>query len=330
MTTRAPFGNVKRGSCPAGQRARVERSQVGALTGRVAIVTGAGRGLGRAHALRLAAEGAGVVVNDRGTTIEGSDGGAAEGGTPPAEAVAEEIRRLGGEAVASVDDVTGFAAGERLVELALERFGRLDVLVNNAGNLRDRALVHMSEEDWDAVIAVHLKGHFVPTRFASAYWRSEVKAGRTVEAAVINTTSTSGLFGNPGQSHYGTAKAGVAAFTLICARELAPYGVRVNAVSPVARTRMTDTLPSLAKLFAPPEDPGAFDVWDPANVSPLVAYLASRSCEVTGQVFFAQGGRIQLFEPWRLGEAVEKPGRWTLEELEEAIPRLVAEGPAPG
>lgn len=297
---------------------------MGVLDGRVAIVSGGGRGLGRAHALLLAAEGARVVVNDLGTTVEGEP----ESTSPersPAHAVAEEIRRLGGEAVASTEDVTQFAAGERLVSTALDHFGRLDVLVNSAGNLRDRALVRMTEEDWDAVIGVHLKGHFVPTRFAAAYWRSEAKAGRPVQAAIVNTTSTSGLAGNPGQAHYGTAKAGVAAFTLIAAQELARYGVRVNAVSPVARTRMTETLPSLAQLLAPPSDPATFDVWDPANVSPLVGYLASPVCPVTGRVFFIQGGRINVFEPWTLGPGIEKPGRWTVDELAEAVPGLVGE-----
>jgi NAD(P)-dependent dehydrogenase (short-subunit alcohol dehydrogenase family) len=295
---------------------------MGALEGRVAIVTGAGRGLGRAHALQLAAEGAKVVVNDPGWGVDGTD---ATEGSGAAEEVAEEICRRGGEAVACAEDVTCFEAGERLVETALQCFGSLDVLVNSAGILRDRSVTTMSEDDWDSVVAVHLKGHFVPVRFAAAYWRAEAKAGRLVEAAIVNTTSTSGLMGNPGQSNYGAAKAGVAAFTLICAQELAPYGVRVNAISPVARTRMTETLPSLAQLFAPPEDPAAFDVWDPANVSPLVAYLASASCSLTGRVFFIQGGRVQLFEPWRLGEAIEKSGRWTIAELAEALPRLVGD-----
>ena len=295
---------------------------MGVLEGRVAIVTGAGRGLGRAHALLLAAEGARVVVNDRGVGVDGGDGGPS-----PADEVVAEIRRLGGRAVASTDDVSDFEAGRRLVGTALEAFGALHVLVNNAGILRDRALVRMSEEDFDSVVSVHLKGHFVPTRFAAEHWRAEAKAGRRVEAAVVNTTSTSGLIGNPGHAHYGAAKAGVAAFTLICAQELARYGVRVNAVSPVARTRMTDTLPSLAKLLEAPADPEVFDVWDPANVSPLVAYLASAGCPVTGRVFSAQGGRIQVFEPWALGAKVEKAGRWTVEELAEAIPPLVGGPP---
>jgi len=291
---------------------------VGALDGRVAIITGAGRGLGRAHALCCAAEGARVVVNDTGTAVDGTGADRSAAGL-----VVEEIRALGGEAVESTEDVSDFAGARRLVDTAIESFGDLHVLVNNAGILRDRALVHMTEDDWDDIMRVHLKGHFAPTRFAAEYWRGRTKAGETVTAAIVNTTSTSGLHGNPGQSNYGAAKAGIAALTVIAARELARYGVRVNAVSPAARTRMTDTLPSLAQLFAAPENPEAFDVWDPANASPLVAYLACSSCPVTGRVFFTQGGKVQLFEPWTLGEAIEKAGRWTVEELADAVPALV-------
>jgi len=298
---------------------------VAALEGRVAIVTGAGRGLGRSHALALAAEGASVVVNDHGGAVDGGrdDAPAAD----EVDEVVEEIRRRGGQAWASREDVTEFEAGRRLVATALEQFGGLHILVNNAGILRDRALVNMTEQDWDSVITVHLTGHFGPTRFAAEHWRAEAKAGRPVEAVVVNTTSTSGLSGNPGQANYGTAKAGVAAFTVIAALELARYGVRVNAIAPVARTRMTETLPSLAQLFERPSDPAVFDEWDPANVSPLVVYLATGSCPITGRVFLVQGGHIQLFEPWTLGEGIDKAGRWSVEELAEAIPRLVGGGP---
>ncbi|MDA8290149.1 MAG: SDR family oxidoreductase [Actinomycetota bacterium] len=292
---------------------------MGELDGRVAIITGAGRGLGRAHALLFAAEGASVVVNDRGTAVDGSEG---DDGT--AESVAEEIRAAGGRAVASTLDVASWDEGEALVEQALEAFGDLHVVVNNAGILRDRALVNMTEDDWDTVLDVDLKGHVVPTRFAASYWRTRSKAGEKVQAAVVNTVSTSGLVGNPGQSHYGAAKAGIAAFTVICAQELAHYGVRVNAISPAARTRMTETSPGLAKLVEAPAEPNVFDMWDPANVSPLVAYLASARCEVTGRVFFAQGGQVQLFEPWTLGDTIDKSGRWTVAELAEAIPGLLA------
>ena len=293
---------------------------MGALTGRVAIVTGAGRGLGRAHALLLASEGASVVVNDAGVEIDGTPGAVAS----PADAVVAEIRAAGGQAVADREDVADWEGGKRLVAHALEVFGDLHVLVNNAGILRDRALVNMTEQDWDAVMQVHLKGHFVPTRFAAAHWRAKAREDGVVRAAVINTTSTSGLQGNPGQAHYGTAKAGIAAFTLILAQELGRYGVRVNAISPAARTRMTGTLPSLAQLLEPPKDAAAFDAWDPANVSPLVAYLATADCPITGEVFQVQGGWVQRFVPWTLGESIDKPGRWNIEELRSVLPALVA------
>ena len=289
------------------------------LEGKVAIVTGAGRGLGRAHALLLAAEGARVVVNDPGAGVDGRGG---DGGDL-ARGVVEEIESLGGAAVASDLDVAGWDGAARLVAVATEAFGGLDVLVNNAGILRDRALVNLDEDDFDAVVRVNLKGHVAPTRQAAAYWRERAKASGPVRAAVVNTVSTSGLVGNPGQSHYGAAKAAVAAFTIIAAQELARYGVRVNAISPAARSRMTDTVPGLAQMFAPPEDPGVFDPWDPANMSPFVAYLVSDRCEATGKVFSVQGGRIQLFEPWALGGTAEKNGRWTIEELAGAVPPLL-------
>lgn len=303
------------GTCSSWQTLEVA---MGALEGRVAIVTGAGRGLGRSHALALAAEGARVVVNDRGARLDGSGGDQA-----PARGVVEEILAAGGEAIASTEDVSDFEGGRRLVEATLESFGALHVLVNNAGVLRDRALFNLGDEDWDIVLRVNLKGHFVPTRFAAAYWRAEAKAGRVLDASIVNTSSTSGLVGNPGQAHYGTAKAGIAAFTIIAARELARYGVRVNAIAPAARTRMTETSPGLARFFEAPDEPGAFDVWDPANASPLVAYLASRRCTVTGRVFHVLGGKVQLFEPWTLGASIEKNGRWTLPELAERIEELV-------
>jgi NAD(P)-dependent dehydrogenase (short-subunit alcohol dehydrogenase family) len=207
---------------------------VGSLDGRITVITGAGRGLGRAHALLFAAEGAKVVVNDLGSDPEGG------GGDPgAAEAVVEEIRAAGGEAVANHDDVATWAGGEALIRAAVDAFGGLDVLVNNAGILRDRALVHMTEDEWDSVTNVHLKGHFVPTRFAAEYWRDQAKAGTPRAASVIHTSSTSGLLGNPGQTNYGTAKAGVAAFSQICAQELSRYGVRSNCIVPAARTRLT-------------------------------------------------------------------------------------------
>ncbi|HVC25094.1 MAG TPA: SDR family oxidoreductase [Acidimicrobiales bacterium] len=291
---------------------------MGELDGKVAIITGAGRGLGRAHAHLFAAEGACVVVNDRGTTVDGTGDDAGL-----AEHVAEEIRASGGRAVASTLDVASWDSGEALIAQAVDTFGDLHIVVNNAGILRDRALVNMAEEDWDVIMHVDLKGHVVPTRFAAAYWRERSKAGEPVQAAVVNTVSTSGLVGNPGQSHYGTAKAGIAAFTIICAQELARYGVRVNAISPAARTRMTETSPGLAKFLEAPSEPNVFDMWDPANISPLVAYLASPRCDVTGRVFLAQGGKVQAFEPWTLGGTIEKSGRWTIDELAHSFSELL-------
>ena len=205
----------------------------------------------------------------------------------PAEQVVEEIRAAGGEAVANHDDIASWEGGARLIQTALDAFGDLHVLVNNAGILRDRVLVNLSEEDWDSVIHVHLKGHFVPTRHAAAYWREQAKAGKEVKAAIINTSSTSGLIGNVGQSNYGAAKAGIAAFTVIIAEELGRYGVRANAIAPAARTRMTESTPGLSDVVKAPGDAAAFDAWDPANISPLVATLAMEDCAATGQVFLS-------------------------------------------
>ncbi len=290
---------------------------MGALDGRVAIITGAGRGIGREHALLFAAEGARVVVNDLGGAIDGSGDDRS-----PAAQVVDEIVASGGEAVASTDDITSWDGGKRLVDLAVETFGDLHVLVNNAGILRDRVLVNLSEEDWDSVIKVHLKGHFVPTRHAAAYWREQTKAGREVHASVVNTSSTSGLLGNPGQSNYGAAKAGIAAFTTIAADELVRYGVRVNAIAPAARTRMTEQTPGLSDIVSAPADASVFDSWDPANVSPLVAYLATEGCPATGKVYFIQGGQIRLFQPWTMTDTLEKDDRWTVAELQAEMHRL--------
>ncbi len=290
---------------------------MGALEGRVAIITGAGRGLGREHALLFAAEGAKVVVNDLGGAVDGSgdDRGAAE-------LVADEIREFGGEALANSDDVASPEGAQNLVDAAVQGFGGLHVLINNAGILRDRMLVNMSEEDWDSVIHVHMKGHFLPTRYAAAYWRELVKAGQDVSASVVNTSSTSGLLGNPGQTNYGAAKAGIAAFTVIAAQELSRYGVRVNAIAPAARTRMTEATPGLGDIVKAPRDPGAFDVWNPANVSPLVAYLATEGCPLTGRVLFVQGGQVRVFQPWTMTTTLEKDDRWTVEELAKELPSL--------
>jgi NAD(P)-dependent dehydrogenase (short-subunit alcohol dehydrogenase family) len=291
---------------------------MGALDGRVAIITGAGRGIGREHALLFASEGAKVVVNDLGGAIDGSGDDRSA-----AQQVVDEITAMGAEAVANDDDIADWEGARRLVASAVEAFGDLHVLVNNAGILRDKMLVNMAPEDWDSVIHVHLKGHFVPTRHAAAYWRQKVKDGHEVHAAIVNTSSTSGLLGNPGQTNYGAAKAGIAAFTVIAAQELVRYGVRVNAIAPAARTRMTEQTPGLGDIVKPPSDPARFDIWDPANISPLVAYLSTESCPLTGQVFFVQGGQVRLFQNWTMTETLEKNDRWTVAELAEKLPGLV-------
>ncbi|HEX4979532.1 MAG TPA: SDR family oxidoreductase [Acidimicrobiales bacterium] len=291
---------------------------MGALDGRVAIITGAGRGIGREHALLFAQEGAKVVVNDLGGGMDGTGDD-----RTPAEQVVDEIRAMGGEAIANADNVADWEGGQRLVNAAVEAFGDLHVLVNNAGILRDRVLVNMTEEEWDAVIEVHLKGHFVPTRWAAAYWRERSKAGKENKAAVINTSSTSGLLGNPGQTNYGAAKAGIASFTVICAQELARYGVRANAIAPAARTRLTEATPGLGDIVKPPDEAGKFDIWDPANVSPLVAYLATENCPANGKVFFVQGGTVKAFQGWTMTDAIEKNDRWTVAELESEMHKLV-------
>ncbi len=291
---------------------------MGTLDGRIAIITGAGRGIGREHALLFAAEGAKVVVNDLGGALDGSSEAAS-----PAEEVVAEIQAMGGEAVANHDNVADWEGGARLVQCALEAFGDLHVLVNNAGILRDRVLVNLSEQDWDSVINVHLKGHFVPTRHAATYWREQAKAGKTVKASIINTSSTSGLLGNVGQSNYGAAKAGIAAFTVIIAEELSRYGVRANAIAPAARTRMTESTPGLSDYVVKPSDAAVFDVWDPANISPLVATLAMQDCEASGQVFFVQGGTVRRFQNWTMMETLEKNDRWSVAELAGELPTLL-------
>ncbi len=292
---------------------------MGSLDGRVAIITGAGRGIGREHALLFASEGAKVVVNDVGGALDGSGDD-----RTPAEQVVDEIKEFGGQAIANADNVADWEGGQRLVNSAIEAFGDLHVLVNNAGILRDRVLVNMTEEEWDAVIHVHLKGHFIPTRWAATYWREQSKAGKEVKAAVVNTSSTSGLLGNPGQANYGAAKAGIAAFTIITAQELSRYGVRVNAIAPAARTRMTESTPGLSDIVQPPSDAGTFDAWDPANVSPLVGYLATEQCPFTGKTFFVQGGKVQFFQPWTLTKELDKSDRWSIAELAEQVPGIVS------
>ncbi|MFI1018643.1 SDR family oxidoreductase [Streptomyces sp. NPDC020965] len=293
---------------------------MGSLTGRVAIVTGAGRGLGREHALCLAAEGAKVVVNDPG--VAGDGDGADES---PAHQVVAEIRAAGGEAVADTGRVDDFAAAGALVERAVTAFGELHVLVNNAGITRDATVARMTEQEWDSVISVHLKGHYATLHHAAAHWRKRAKAGQPVRASVINTSSGSGLRGNPGQVNYAAAKAGIAVMTVVTARELERYGVRVNSIAPVARTRMTLETPGLAaKLVA---RAGEFDTWDPANVSPLVAWLATEKCRANGQLLMIRGGRIDVYEGWTVRETHEHEGRWTQAGLDAALAGLPSSPP---
>ena len=290
---------------------------------RVVAVTGAGRGLGRAHALEFARQGALVVVNDLGVARDGT-GGTSSG---PAEEVVKEIEALGGRAVASTHDIATEDGAAALVALALEAFGRLDVLVNNAGFLRDRMLVNLSEEEWDAVVRVHLKGHFLPLKHAGRYWRAESKAGRPVDARVVNTSSGAGLLGSVGQGNYSAAKAGIVGLTLVASAELGRYGVTVNAIAPSARTRMTEEV--FAATMAPPAE-GGFDAMAPENVSPLVVWLGSaQSRHVTGRVFEAEGGRICLMDPFRHGPAIDRGARWDPADVGPAVRGLLAEAPEP-
>jgi NAD(P)-dependent dehydrogenase (short-subunit alcohol dehydrogenase family) len=291
----------------------------GLCDGRVVIVTGAGGGIGRAHALAFAGEGAKVVVNDLGGARDGT--GASAG---PAQQVVDEIKAAGGEAIANTDDISTWDGAESLVKQAIAEFGDLHVLVNNAGILRDKMLVNMTEAEWDAVIQVHLKGTFAPTRHAAAYWREQSKNGAEVDARIINTTSPSGLFGNVGQTNYGAAKGGIASFTIIAAQELGRYGVTVNAIAPTALTRMTEDLDFVKAMAA--EGPDGYNPLAPENISPLVVWLGSAAARgVTGRVFSILGGRISVEEGWVNGPHVERNGPWSPGELGELIPDLVAE-----
>ncbi|GDX27345.1 putative short-chain dehydrogenase/reductase [Actinomycetes bacterium] len=288
---------------------------MGTLDGRVAIITGAGRGLGREHALLFASQGAKVVVNDLG----GANDGSGSDMTPAQQTVAD-IKAMGGEAIVNGDNVADWAGAKRMVDSAIETFGDLDILVNNAGILRDRMLFSMAENEWDAVIEVHLKGHFAPTHHASVYWREQAKAGVTRARNLVHTSSTSGLFSNPGQANYGAAKSGIATFSQICAKELSRYNVKSNAIAPAARTRLTMATPGLEDVMAAKE--GAFDMWDPANVSPLVGYLASELCEFNGETFFVQGGQVTRVQTWVMAEEINQNDRWTIEGLATAMKAL--------
>ena len=292
----------------------------GILEGRVAIVTGAGRGLGREHALELARQGAKVVVNDLGTSLSGD--GISQG---PAQDVVDEIVAAGGEAVANGADIADFAQAKELVDQAIAAFGRLDILVNNAGFVRDRMLVNAEEDEWNAVLRVHLNGHFAPLRHASAYWRQEAKEGRTPEARVINTSSGAGLQGSVGQAAYSAAKGGIASLTLVAAQELGRYGVKVNAIAPSARTRMTEG--PFADAMAAPED--GFDRMHPGNVSPIVAWLASTDAQITGRVIEVEGGRVCVEEGWNHGPAEDLGRRWEAAEAGDRIRALIERAATP-
>ncbi len=291
----------------------------GICEGRVVVITGAGRGIGRSHALEFARQGARVVVNDLGTAPDGD--GRSNG---PADEVVEEIRALGGEAVANGDDASDWEGSRRLVQHAVETFGGIDTLVNNAGILRDRMLVNMTESDWNAVVRVHLGGTFSPTHWAAVHWRERTKSGERNDARVVNTSSATGLYGNAGQINYGAAKAGIAAFTVIAALELGRYGVTVNAIAPMAITRMNADLPfgrEVTDRFA-----GELSPLAPENISPLVVWLGSgASAAVTGRVFNVHGGYISVAEGWRAGPSVDKKGLWDPAELTDVIPGLLAE-----
>lgn len=293
----------------------------GICEGRVVVVTGGGRGIGRGHALELAHQGAQVVVNDLGAELDGSGSS-----TGPAGKVVDEIRSHDGHAIANGADVADWEGAQHLVNSAIETFGRLDVVVNNAGFLRDRMIVSTTEEEWDSVIRVHLKGHFCVTRFAAAYWREQAKAGEPVDARVINTSSGAGLMGSAGQGAYSAAKAGIAALTLVEAAELARYGATANAIAPAARTRMTEAV--FVDTMAKPES--GFDAMDPANVAPLVVWLASpESRGVTGRVFEIEGGIISVADGWQHGPKIDKGARWDPAEIGPAVRELLAQSPAP-
>lgn len=288
------------------------------LDGRVAIVTGAGRGLGREHALLLAAHGMRVVVNDRGVE---NDGRGSDCDT--AARVVAEIEAAGGTAIANCDDVASWAGAAALVDAAIDAFGDLDVLVNNAGILRDSTIANMDEEDFDEVVRIHLKGHFAPTRFAAAYWRSEHHAGRARRRNLVHTSSTSGLYANPGQANYGPAKSGIVTFSQIAAKELARYGAVSNCVVPGARTRLTMSSPGLPEIMQAPAE--GFDQWHPGNVSPIVAYLSGAACPFNGETFYVQGGTVRRLEPWSVaGDSIEVPTRWELDDLDTAMKAFLA------
>jgi NAD(P)-dependent dehydrogenase (short-subunit alcohol dehydrogenase family) len=287
------------------------------------IVTGAGRGIGRAHALEFARQGAKVVVNDIGAELDGTGGSAS-----PASDVVDLIRAAGGEAVVNGDDVADWDGAQRLVGTAVSTFGGLDVVVNNAGFVRDRMFANVAEDEWDAVVRVHLKGHFCVARWAAAYWRDRSKAGEPVDARIVNTSSGAGLMGSVGQAAYSAAKAGIAGLTMVQAAELGRYGITANAIAPSARTRMTEGV--FAEMMAAPDDPSAFDAMAPENIAPLVVWLgSSESRDVTGRVFEIEGGKVSIADGWQHGPSIDKGDRWDPAELGPVVHELLAKAPPP-
>jgi NAD(P)-dependent dehydrogenase (short-subunit alcohol dehydrogenase family) len=293
---------------------------VGICDGRVVIITGAGRGLGRAHALAFAAEGAKVVVNDVGAELDGS------GGTlSPAQEVVAEITAAGGEAIVNGDDISDWDAAGRLVQQAIDAFGGVDTVVCNAGIVRDRMIVNMSVDEWDAIMRVHLRGMFCPVRHAIDFWRAESKAGRPREARIVTTSSGAGLFGSVSQGNYSAAKAGIAAFTIVAAAELGRYGIRCNGIAPSARSRMTEE--AFAEMMKRPDS--GFDAMDPANVSPVVVWLGSAACDVTGRMFEIAGGQLSVADGWQHGAVFDKGARFEPAEVGALVADLVKAAPQP-
>lgn len=289
-----------------------------ALDGRVVVITGAAGGLGREYARLCAEEGARLVLNDLGTTRDG------QGNDPDrVQEVVEAVRAMGADAVGNAEDIATMTGAEAVLALALETYGGLDALVNSGGMLRDRMFVNMSEEEWDAIIRGHLRAHFCPTRVAAGWWRDQAKAGSPRSASVVMTASNAGLLAQPGQSNYAAAKAGIAGLTITLAGELARYGVRVNAISPAARTRMTTEVPGMADMVAAPDDPDAFDVYHPANVAPVVAWLVAADCPANGRVFYVQGGEVRIMEGWHEAKTAKRDGRWSVGDLDTELSGLV-------
>lgn len=292
---------------------------MGALDGRVVVITGAAGGLGREYARLFAEEGAQLVLNDIGAARDGS-------GNDPGvvQRLAADVAAAGADAVGNAEDISTMPGAQRVLEQALDTYGDVHALVNSGGMLRDRMFVNMAEEEWDAVVRGHLRAHFCPTRTVAGYWRDRSKSGHDVSAAIVNTTSNAGLFSQPGQSNYAAAKAGIAGLTITLADELSRYGIRVNAISPAARTRMTTEVPGMAEMVAAPASEDEFDVYHPGNVAPVVAWLCSATCRVTGRVLYSQGGQVRVLGGWHYTETVDKGSRWTVDELDAQLGKVLA------